>query len=412
MRVIVIGMSVLGAAHYYVWARLVQAPEPPALAFALLSVLLVLLWLSIPLTLRLGRSLPPQRAKLVVWPGYVWLGALFLLFVATAAMDAARGVAFVLGHLLGADAPDRAGELAQTRSWAALAVGAAGVALGASLWLGRRVVVRRVQVPLARLPAALHGTSIVQLSDVHIGPTLGRRFLDRVVDEVNALEPDLVVITGDLVDGSVDKLRDDIAPLARLRAQHGVYFVTGNHEYYSGADAWCAHLRELGVRILRNERVSIGSAEAGFDLAGIDDYSAHHFGRGHGADLGRALAGRDPSRELILLAHQPRAIVEAEQRGVSLQLSGHTHGGQIWPFNFLVRLQQPVTSGLVRFGRSLIYVSNGTGYWGPPMRLGSPAEITQLVLVGASASSSISDRARAPAVLADAGARGSPRPAV
>jgi predicted MPP superfamily phosphohydrolase len=200
------------------------------------------------------------------------------------------------------------------------------------------------------------------------------------VAQVNALEPDVVAITGDLVDGSVPRLAPHVAPLGRLRARHGVFFVTGNHEYYSGAEEWCAHLAELGVRVLRNERVRIGTDGEGYDLAGVDDFAGRHFGRGHGADFGRALAGRDESREVVLLAHQPRAVVEAERAGVGLTISGHTHGGQIWPFNFLVRLQQPVTSGLARFGRSLIYVSNGTGYWGPPMRLGSPAEITQLVL--------------------------------
>jgi predicted MPP superfamily phosphohydrolase len=201
-----------------------------------------------------------------------------------------------------------------------------------------------------------------------------------VVDSVNALQPDVVAITGDLVDGSVSRLAPHVAPLARLRARHGVFFVTGNHEYYAGVEEWCTHLGELGVRVLRNERVRIGDGEHSFDLAGVDDYAGRHFGHGHGADIERALSGRDETRELVLLAHQPRAVVEAERAGVGLQISGHTHGGQIWPFNYLVRLQQPVTSGLVRFGRSLIYVSNGTGYWGPPMRLGSPAEITQLVL--------------------------------
>jgi predicted MPP superfamily phosphohydrolase len=139
-------------------------------------------------------------------------------------------------------------------------------------------------------------------------------------------------------------------------------------------------LGELGVRVLRNERVGIDHEGAGFDLAGVDDYSARQFGRGHGADLPRALVGRDPSRELVLLAHQPRAIYEAERLGVGLQLSGHTHGGQLWPWSYLVRLQQPVVSGLTRFGNCQLYVSNGTGYWGPPMRLGAPAEITRVVL--------------------------------
>jgi predicted MPP superfamily phosphohydrolase len=377
-----IGMTILGLAHYYVWSRLVWATELPAAAFAAFTALFVLLWLSIPLTLVYGRQLDHGWKRLLVWPGYVWLGALLLLLVATLAGDLVRAALWMFEELSGIPADD-ARELARTRLVATFSATGAGILLSASLWFGRRVIVKRVEVPLGRLPQALHGTRIVQLSDVHIGPTIGRRFLERVVAQVNALEPDVVAITGDLVDGSVARLSGDVAPLAELKARYGVYFVTGNHEYYSGADAWCAHLTRLGLRVLRNERVSIGTPSESFDLAGVDDYSAHHFGGGHGSRLDRALAGRDPSRELVLLAHQPRAVVEAERAEVGLQLSGHTHGGQIWPFNFLVRLQQPITSGLVRFGRSLVYVSNGTGYWGPPMRLGSPAEISEIVLLAA-----------------------------
>jgi len=380
VRMLAIAMTVLGTAHYYVWARLVRAPRLPEALFVALSVMFVLLWLSIPLTLVFGRRLSTRRTAFLVWPGYVWLGALFLLLVATLAGDVVRFALFLAGQL-SHGLVDSVLALERTRLLSAFSAGAAGVLLCASLWLGRRVLVKRVEVLLQRLPAAMHGTRIVQLSDVHIGPTLGRRFLERVVAQVNALEPDVVAITGDLVDGSVARLGNDIAPLSQLRARYGVYFVTGNHEYYSGADAWCAHLTGLGLRVLRNERVSIGADPSSFDLAGVDDFSAHHFGGGHGARLDRALAGRDPTRELVLLAHQPRAVVEAERAEVGLQLSGHTHGGQIWPFNFLVRLQQPITSGLVRFGRSLVYVSNGTGYWGPPMRLGSPAEISEIVLL-------------------------------
>jgi predicted MPP superfamily phosphohydrolase len=381
LRVLLIGMSVLGAAHFYIWMRLVHDPQLPSAVYVALSAWFVLGWLSLPLTFILGRRLSERAALLITWPGYVWLGTLFLLLVAVLGVDVLRGVIALATAASGASLPMDAGrQLAHQRTWAALAGGVGGAAALLSLWLGRRVVVKRVEVPLARLPAGLHGTNIVQLSDVHIGPTLGRRFLSRVVDKVNALQPEVVVITGDLVDGSVERLGPAVAVLARLRARHGVFFVTGNHEYYSGADAWCTFLTGLGVRVLRNERVAIGAGAQSYDLAGVDDFSAHHFGGDHGADLSRALAGRDASRELILLAHQPRAVVDAERAGVGLQISGHTHGGQIWPFNYLVRLQQPVTSGLVRFGRSLIYVSNGTGYWGPPMRLGSPAEITQLVL--------------------------------
>jgi hypothetical protein len=189
-----------------------------------------------------------------------------------------------------------------------------------------------------------------------------------------------VAITGDLVDGSVDELREQVAPLASLKSRQGVYFVTGNHEYYAGVNEWLAHLPTLGVRVLRNERVAVGDGTHTFDLAGVDDWSARGM-PGHGPDLARAVEGRDAARELVLLAHQPRAIHEAAKHGVGLQLSGHTHGGQIWPWNFAVKLQQPYVAGLARHSKDTqLYVSRGTGYWGPPMRLGAPAEITRIRL--------------------------------
>jgi uncharacterized protein len=382
VRFLLVAMSVVGSAHLYVWFRLVHDPAWPMPGVLLASLFLLLAWASIPFTLSWGRRLSPPWAAIVAWPGYAWLGSIFLLLVAVAAVDVARAALWAFHAVFDPAGPALvAGSgVERARFWAKVAAAVGGVAILCALWLGRRVVVRRVAVPLGKLPLALDGTTIVQLSDVHLGPTIGKRFLDRVVDRVNALKPDVVAITGDLVDGSVQRLARHVAPLARLRARHGVYFVTGNHEYYAGAEEWCQHLATLGVRVLRNERVSIGTGSDSYDLAGVDDFAGHHFGHGHGSDVGRALAGRDERREVVLLAHQPRAVVEAERAGVGLQISGHTHGGQIWPFNYLVRLQQPVTSGLERFGRSLIYVSNGTGYWGPPMRLGSPAEITQLVL--------------------------------
>jgi predicted MPP superfamily phosphohydrolase len=382
-RFFVVALSIFASVHLYIWARLVHAPELGPLWSALLTGLMLALFISIPLTFAFGRRSSSRAALLFVWPGYVWLGTLFLLFVSVLAADLLRAALELGAWLLGAAPIDAADRLARARLEAGLAAGVAGLALLVALWSGRKLVIKRVLVPLSRLPAALHGTTIVQLTDVHIGPTLGRTFLDRVVDATNALKPDVVVITGDLVDGSVTRLAEAVAPLARLRARHGVFFVTGNHEYYSGAEPWCAYLTQLGLRVLRNERVRIGSGNESYDLAGIDDLSGRQFGPGQGADLERALLGRDESRELVLLAHQPRVVAEAERAGVGLQISGHTHGGQIWPFHFLVRLQQPVNSGLVRIGRALLYVSNGTGYWGPPMRLGSPAEITELTLQAA-----------------------------
>ncbi len=239
---------------------------------------------------------------------------------------------------------------------------------------------RDVSIALRRLPAELSGTTLVQLTDVHIGNTIGSEFVSSIVEAANAVHAEAIVITGDLVDGPVEKLREAAAPLAKLQAKHGVYFVTGNHEYYSGVDPWLAYLRELGIRVLRNERVRIGSGDAYFDLAGIDDYRAGFY-PGHGPDLNAALAGRDPSKELVLLAHQPKHVRLAREHNVGLQLSGHTHGGQIWPWHYVAKASQGgLLAGHSHHGETQLYISRGTGYWGPPVRIFARPEITRIRL--------------------------------
>jgi len=262
---------------------------------------------------------------------------------------------------------------------AAIAASVGAVAMGSALG---PVAVRRIEIPLRRLGRKLDGITLAQLTDLHVGPTIGHRDLADIVKRTNDLKPDVVAITGDLVDGRVDELREAVAPLGDLKAKYGVFFVTGNHEYFSGAAEWVNEISRLGIRVLRNERVPIGEDDASFDLAGVDDRSAAHSRvDGHGEDLSKALKGRDRDRALVLLAHQPRTVIDAAGFGVDLQLSGHTHGGQIWPFGTLVRLQQHgFLAGLARHRDTFIYVSRGTGYWGPPMRLFAPAEITQIIL--------------------------------
>lgn len=361
--------------HRYLWARLVRdgawaAPWGSALtvaAFALAAL--------VPLALVAMRWLPRSVNGPVAWVIYPWLGFALYLFLLTVLSDATRGLAALVGAL--PKDPERRVFLARV-----VASGVAGasalIGVGGLVNVARGFRVQRVRVSLARLPRSASGYSIVQLTDVHVGPTIGRDFVEAMVRQTNLLAPDMVVITGDLVDGTVEQLRALVEPLRDLRARDGVFFVTGNHEYYSGADAWIAHLGSLGIRVLRNERVSIGDA---FDLAGVDDASAHRMLAGHGQDVARALEGRDPSRAVVLLAHQPKALKDAVRCDVDLQLSGHVHGGQLVPFNWLVRLDQPIVSGLHLVERTWVYVSTGTGYWGPPMRVGSTAELTRIELV-------------------------------
>jgi hypothetical protein len=320
------------------------------------------------------RGVPRAIGSPLSWVVYVWMGFLLYLFLLTALGDAGRGVASLFGALP-AD-PERRRFLARVVASGIAAVSGV-IGVGGLVNGLRGFDVRKVRVGLSRLPAAASGYRIVQMTDVHVGPTIGKEFVETLVRETNALAPDMVVITGDLVDGSVEQLGPLVAPLKELRAKDGVFFVTGNHEYYSGADEWIAHLGTLGVRVLRNERVDVRGL---FDIAGVDDSSAARMLPHHGQDVAKALAGRDPAKAVVLLAHQPKAVAEAQRHDVDLQLSGHVHGGQLVPFNWLVRLDQPFVSGLHLVEKTWIYVSTGTGYWGPPMRVGPGAELTHIEL--------------------------------
>jgi len=240
--------------------------------------------------------------------------------------------------------------------------------------------VRRVSIKIEGLPAAFEGFRIVQLTDVHVGPLIRRRFVESLVARVRELEPDLVAITGDLVDGSVADLAAEVAPLRELSAPHGVYFVTGNHELFSGVDAWCAHVASLGIEVLRNRHVTIERGGQSLVLAGIDDAQSARFGGV--SDLAAALEGRDPGDKVVLLAHQPKGIDEAARLGVALQISGHTHGGQMQPFGALVRLDPPFLTGLHPIGDTPIRVRGGPGTWGPPLRIGTRSEISVIELRG------------------------------
>jgi predicted MPP superfamily phosphohydrolase len=220
----------------------------------------------------------------------------------------------------------------------------------------------------------MDGTRIAVVSDIHLGPLTGTQHAARIVGLINSVNADIVCIVGDLVDGSVAELGRFAAPLAGIESRHGAFFVTGNHEYYSGHEQWIDEVARLGLRPLRNERLEID----GLDLAGVNDLNGEE--HGDAPDFARALGDRDPSRPVVLMAHQPVAAKEAAPYGVDLQVSGHTHGGQMVPFNFLVKLQQPVVSGFGRVDGVPVYVTNGAGFWGPPVRVGAPPQVTVIEL--------------------------------
>ncbi|MER8033645.1 metallophosphoesterase [Streptomyces hydrogenans] len=419
---LVVALALLGAVHWYVWRRLVRdvtAAGGPARRVGT-AVVVALPLLSVA-ALASGRAGAPFLFQQVVaWPGFLWLAVLLYLVLALAVGEAVRPLLtrWLARRAAAAPAPEpvpvpapapvpvpertaeaepeaEAAPEAETgdvverpvasevsrRLFVARVVGgaaaaaAAGTVANGAYGVLRGPRVKRVTVPLAKLPRAAHGYRIAVVSDIHLGPILGRAHSQRIVDAINATQPDLIAVVGDLVDGTVENLGPAAEPLARLRARHGSFFVTGNHEYFSGADAWVDHVRELGMRPLRNERLEI---PAGFDLAGVDDVAGESEGRG--PDFARALGDRDRSRTAVLLAHQPVVIDDAVAHGVDLQLSGHTHGGQLWPGNLLAELANPTVAGLERYGDTQLYVSRGAGAWGPPVRVGAPSDITVVQL--------------------------------
>jgi len=373
--------------HLYVGWRLLPAlAQTTPLASGLLTVWLVISALLLPLSLR--APIWARGGRVGTWlkvGGLIAMGLFSSLMVLTFLRD----VVLALGTAASFVMSGSQEVLEAFRLWSARLIplmAVAGTLFGA--FNARRTAqVRRVDVPITDLPPAFEGFTIAQLSDVHVGPTIRGPYVQALVDRVNALGADLVAITGDLVDGSVPALRKHVAPLASLKSRHGSFFVTGNHEYYAGADAWIAELRRIGIDVLLNSHVTIASRDAGglpLVLAGVADYGAGHFDVRHQSDPVRAMAGSPAEAAArVLLAHQPRSAGAAEPVGFDLQLSGHTHGGQFWPWNHFVRFQQPYVAGLHKLGRMWVYVSRGTGYWGPPKRLGAPSEITLLRLVKA-----------------------------
>lgn len=376
-------LAILGLSHVYIGVRLLPALPLGVVAQVIGILLLGASCMLIPIGL-MARSLRDRSkaAQWIVLAALISMGWFSSLFVFTLIRDVTLAFSALFTPLVATDHIQRLTAL--------IVVGMAVFATLIGYINARRVArVVNVDVPIANLPAALHGFSIAQITDIHVGPTIRRNYVERIVAAVNRLEADVIAITGDLVDGSVRELAAHVQPLAQLRARYGAYFVTGNHEYYSGERAWTNELRRLGLRVLMNEHVVLNHGDAKLVLAGVPDFGAHHFDPVNPSDPAAALAHAPTDvGAKILLAHQPRSAPAAAAAGFDLQLSGHTHGGQFWPWNYFVRFQQPFTAGLDRLGSLWVYTSRGTGYWGPPKRFGAPSEITRIRLVAAGRSPS------------------------
>lgn len=380
MFIVILG-SILGLMHLYVWKRMVKDTTAPGRIRIYCSLLLVGLLVLLFAALIVPRAVDVTASRWLAWPGYLWFGVVAYLFLTLLALEPVR-----LARRLWRrrrppeepESPDRRVFLSRVAAVAAGTATAGLVGTGLVNALGPPQTLR-VPVRLPRLNPALDGFRISVVSDIHLGPLLGRAHTERLVRMINETEPDLVAVVGDLVDGTVAELGSAAAPLRDLVSREGTFFVTGNHEYFVEDTAeWLRELERLGMQLLRNEHTRISRGPASFDLAGVNDLA----GREHSdpPDLQRALRGVSGDSPTVLLAHQPVQVGEAADRGVDLQISGHTHGGQMWPFHYAVDLAQPALAGLSTVRDTQLYVTRGAGFWGPPLRVGAPADISVLTL--------------------------------
>jgi predicted MPP superfamily phosphohydrolase len=369
VRRVLVPFLISGILHVVPWWRLVLTPQWPAGAVVVATVVVAVLMIGLPAALMVGRL---RGREGLLTSGAVWLGVMWQLFVWTLVGELLRLT------LAAAGVPDPLG--ARVVALVVLGWTVAILGWGAYRALGP-VPVREREVHLGGLGAGLDGLRVVQITDTHLGPFLSRAWAARITAQVSALEADVLAHTGDLVDGSLAARRHQVEPLGSATARDVRVFITGNHEYYSGAREWTDYMASLGWTVLRNRHVVVRRGADALVVAGIDDRTAARSGvPGHGADLDAALAEAPEGAPVVLLAHQPRQVLDAVGR-VDLQLSGHTHGGQLWPFGWLVRLDQPVLAGLSRHGpRTQLYTSRGTGFWGPPFRIFAPPEIAVLTL--------------------------------
>ena len=343
---------------------------PPAVAVTV-TVLFAIALLSFPLLMVIGHG--RRHLDWAARTGDTVLGVIWVLFVWAILGNVLRLILAIAG----------VGDPTRSRVVTAVVVAVAIVLLVWGYAEAMRVSrVRRVDVSIPRLGAGFDGARVVLLTDTHYGPIDRARWSRRVVDVVNSLDADIVAQTGDIADGEVSERREQAAPLGDVRAALARVYVTGNHEYFSGAQRWVEHMASLGWEALHNRHVLVSRGADRLVIAGVDDRTAAGSGvPGHHADHAAALAGTDADLPVLLLAHQPRQVAGAVAHGVDLQLSGHTHGGQMWPFHYLVRIDQPVLQGLSRHGeRTQLYTSRGTGFWGPPFRIFAPSEITLITL--------------------------------
>ncbi|MEW6509821.1 MAG: metallophosphoesterase [Bacteroidota bacterium] len=382
---ITIVLVVLGVGYAYIGWRLI-IPAKLMMPWRLCAWIAVALLFLLPFGSTFLMRYNERLTEPLSWVSYVGLGFLSFVLTLLLARDifyvGSLGVEKLLSFVRLTDpssGPSRREFLMQISGLGVLGIAASLTAYGV-YEARRRPGIVKITVPLRGLPAEFEGFRIAQITDIHAGLTVKRDWIETIVREVLELNPDLIAFTGDLADGSVPHLREDVSPFADLQAPFGKFFVTGNHEYYSGVEPWVEEARQLGYDVLNNEHRIIERNGASFVLAGVTDYSGGQFLASHTSDPAAAVKGTPSNMLKVLLAHQPRTLYQASGLGVDLILSGHTHGGQFFPWNLVATIGQPFIKGLHKVNGTWVYVSKGTGYWGPPVRLGARSEITVVSL--------------------------------
>ena len=379
----IIAIGMLWIMHGYVAWRFI-----PALSFsssqtilAYTAVFILSLLPILPIALRMSGN----ESKLIdkfSFVGYTSLGFFTLSFFIFVAKDLVLQLIALLGHIINEDNPfDNSKRDFIKKSINISMITLAGSATVYGFYSARKgPFIIKHDIYIKNLPEAYENFSIAQISDLHVGPTIKRPYVEDVLEKISHLNPDLIAVTGDLVDGSVKYLKSELQPLKDMIASNGTFFVTGNHEYYSGVDQWLDETDRLGMKNLINSNEIISRSGDQIAIAGITDLRAHQIKPAHRSDPELALRSVPEDITKIVLAHQPNSIHSVHETGADLQLSGHTHGGQFWPFTYQVKMTHPYIAGLHDHQGTQIYVNRGTGYWGPPLRIGVPAEITLIRL--------------------------------
>ncbi len=368
MTFLTIFIIVYGGSHLYVYFRLVYPLRLTGFVSWLIKILFIIFCLSFPLLHFVTRGQNGPIVEIANYVSSVWMGLIVYLFLATLGFDLVRLLLKLAGNHT----------LQNPRLFASLVSSLAIAVTIYGLVEATNIGITRISVKIPTLPEKLAGTTIAQISDAHMGLIIQGKRLEKIVTLTNSLNPDLIVITGDLVDEQALHMEELVEPLQRLKSKYGVFACTGNHEFFAGIEKAAAFIEKSGVRLLRNQWINVAD---GLQLVGRDDQAGTRVVGGKIPPLAEIIKGIDPNKPVILLNHTPNTTMnELQQLGINLQLSGHTHKGQLWPFQYIVKKIYDLPYGLFNSGNTSIYVSRGTGTWGPPIRVGAPPEITFITL--------------------------------